>query len=94
MRTFQSLLYLEVITEGIDDLLDLLGQFSGWGKDKALSLLQTKVNSLHEGDGKCCCLSSSRLGLSNDIKSLYTGDNGARLDSRGSLKTGERWSVS
>ncbi len=55
------------VTDGNDDLLDLLSQLTGWGKDKSLALLDSWVQLLEDRDGESGGLSGTRLGLSNDI---------------------------
>jgi len=55
------------VSDGNDDLLDLLSQLTGWGKDKSLALLDVWVQLLENGDGESGGLSGTRLGLGNDI---------------------------
>jgi hypothetical protein len=55
------------VTDGNNDLLDLLGQLTGWGKDKGLALLDVWVQLLEDRDGEGGSLSGTRLGLGNNI---------------------------
>jgi hypothetical protein len=57
------------IANGHNDLLDLLGEFTGRGKDKSLALLEVGVDFLEDGDGECCRLAGTGLRLGNDIVS-------------------------
>jgi hypothetical protein len=75
------------VTNGNDDLLDLLGKLTGRSKDESLALLDRGVNLLENGNGESSRLASTRLGLGNDIVTLDDGHDSALLDSRGALKT-------
>lgn len=55
------------VTNGNDDLLDLLGQLTGGSEDQSLALLQVGVDLLKNRDGESGSLSGTRLGLCNDI---------------------------
>ena len=55
------------VSDGDDDLLNLLGQLAGWGEDKSLALLDSWVQLLEDRDGESGGLSGTRLGLGNDI---------------------------
>jgi hypothetical protein len=55
------------VTDGDNDLLDLLSQLTGWGKDKSLALLDVGVDLLEDRDGESGSLSGTRLSLGNDI---------------------------
>lgn len=57
------------VTDGNDDLLDLLSQLAGWRKDQGLAGLDIGVELLQNGDGECSSLSSTGLCLGNDIGS-------------------------
>ena len=52
-----------------NDLLNLLSQLTCWRKDQGLACLEVRVKLLQDGDGECSSLSSTRLGLSNNIGS-------------------------
>ena len=54
------------VTDGNDDLLDLLSQLAGWRKDQGLASLDIGVKLLKIGDGEC---SSAGLGLGNNVGS-------------------------
>lgn len=55
------------VTNGDDDLLDLLGQLTGGSEDKGLASLEVGVDLLEGRDGESSSLSSTRLGLGNDV---------------------------
>lgn len=55
------------VTNGNNDLLDLLGQLTGRGNNQSLACLHVGVDLLESGDGEGGSLSSTRLGLGNDI---------------------------
>lgn len=58
------------VSDSNDDLLDLLSQLTGWGKDQSLALLDGGVELLENGDRESGGLSGSRLSLCNDIATL------------------------
>lgn len=70
-----------------NDLLDLLGQLTGGGKDQSLALLDGGVDLLENGDGESGSLSSTGLGLGNDVVALDNRHDSTLLDSRGTLET-------
>lgn len=78
---------VEVVTKGDDDLLDLLGQLTSWGKDESLGLQKSEVELLEDANGESGSLSSSGLGLSDDVASLGEREDGTLLDGRGLLET-------
>lgn len=51
------------ITDGDNNLLNLLSQLTGRGKDQCLALLDGRVNLLEDGNGEGGSLASSGLGL-------------------------------
>lgn len=55
------------VTDGDDDLLDLLSQLTGRGEDEGLAGLQVGVDLLQDRDGEGGGLAGTRLGLGNDI---------------------------
>jgi len=55
------------VTDGDNDLLDLLGKLAGRGEDKGLAGLDVGVKLLEDGDGESSGLASTGLGLGNDI---------------------------
>jgi hypothetical protein len=55
------------VTNGDDDLLDLLGQFTRGGENESLALLDVGVKLLEDGDRESGGLSGSRLGLRDNI---------------------------
>lgn len=62
------------VSDGNHDLLDLLSQLTGWGKDQSLASLDVWVDLLENGDGESSGLSSTRLGLCDDIVTLMLSD--------------------
>lgn len=65
------------VTDGDDDLLDLLGQLTGGSEDKGLASLEVGVDLLQGRDGESSSLSSTGLGLGNDVGAW---DEGALAD--------------
>lgn len=55
------------VTDGDNNLLDLLSQLTGGSKDERLARLQVGVDLLKSSDGESGGLAGARLGLSNDI---------------------------
>lgn len=55
------------VTDSNDDLLDLLSQLTGRGENEGLAALNIGVELLESGDGESGSLSSTRLGLSDNI---------------------------
>jgi hypothetical protein len=55
------------VTDGDNDLLDLLGKLTGGSKDKSLAGLEGGVDLLENGDRESGSLASTGLSLSNDI---------------------------
>lgn len=55
------------VTDGDNNLLDLLSQLTGGSKDERLARLQVGVDLLESSDGESGGLASTRLGLGNDI---------------------------
>lgn len=55
------------VTNGDNDLLDLLSQLAGGGQDEGLAGLQVGVDLLQSRDGESGSLSGSGLGLSNNV---------------------------
>jgi len=60
-------LNLHEVANGNNDLLDLLSQLTGWGKDQSLAGLEGRVELLEGGDGESGGLSGTRLGLGDNI---------------------------
>lgn len=69
------------------DLLNLLGQLASGGKDQGLASLDVGVDLLENGNGESGSLSSTGLGLSDDIVALDDGHDRTLLDSRRTLET-------
>lgn len=55
------------VTNGDDDLLNLLSQLTGGGKNEGLALLEVGVDLLEDRDGESGSLSGTGLGLGDDI---------------------------
>lgn len=55
------------VTDGDDNLLNLLSQLTGGSKDEGLASLHIGVELLQSGDGESGSLSSTGLGLGDDI---------------------------
>ena len=55
------------VTNGDDDLLDLLGQLAGRGEDKGLASLEVRVDLLESRDREGGSLSGTGLGLGNNV---------------------------
>jgi len=75
------------VTDGDNDLLDLLGQFTGGGENQSLALLDVGVKLLENGDGESSGFSGSRLGLSDNIVALDDWHDSASLNSGWTLET-------
>merc|ERR1719319_2161718 len=48
-----------VVTQGHDNLLDLLGQLTGGGQNQSPAVPGVDINTLKNRDGEGCCLTSS-----------------------------------
>ena len=59
------------VTNGNNDLLDLLGQLTGGSEDQSLAGLQVGVDLLQGGDGEGGSLASTGLGLSDHIAAFF-----------------------
>lgn len=55
------------VTDGDNDLLNLLGKLASGGEDESLAGLEGGVDLLEDGDREGGSLASTGLGLSNDI---------------------------
>ncbi len=80
-------LNVHIVTQGDNDLLDLLGKLTGWREDEGLGSLDAHVELLENGYGKSSSLARSGLGLCNNVVAFDNGHDGALLDSRGPFKT-------
>jgi len=81
--------YVQEISEGHDDLGDLLGKLSGGSKDQSLAFILGMIDLLKNTDGESSGLSGSGLCLSDDIAVLEDGHDSPLLDSRRTLETCE-----
>jgi hypothetical protein len=80
-------LNIHVITKGDHDFLDLLSKLTRRGEYQSLGTLNGHIELLKDGDGECGGLSSTGLGLGNDIVTFHDGDDGTLLDGRRTLET-------
>lgn len=80
-------LHVHVVSEGQHDLLDLNGQLTGRRQAQHLGFSDRRVDGLQQGDGKRRCFAGTRLGLRNDIPTLYDGLDCSLLNCRGLLKS-------
>lgn len=55
------------VTDGDNDLLNLLSQLTSWGKDEGLAALHIWVDLLEDGDREGGGLSGTRLSLSDNV---------------------------
>lgn len=78
---------VHVVSEGDEDLLDLLGELTGRGEDESLGLLEGNVDRLEDRDREGGGLSGSRLRLRDDVVSGNDGHDGTLLDGRRTLET-------
>jgi hypothetical protein len=62
--------HIQVISESENYFLDLLSQFTSWGKDEGLAFRETIIQLLEDANREGCGLASSRLRLSDDISAL------------------------
>jgi len=76
-----------MLSKSLDDSLDLLGEFPGWGEDESLGLLDAGIDVLQDADGESTCLTGTGLGLSEGVSSLDDGKNALLVDLRGLLVT-------
>jgi hypothetical protein len=58
---------LHEVADGDDDLLNLLGELTGWCEDQGLASLDVGVDLLQDGDGEGGSLSGTGLSLGDDI---------------------------
>ncbi len=72
---------VHVVTEGDDDFLDLLGEFTSGREDKRLGALDGHIELLEDRNRERRSLSSTGLGLSDDIVAFDDGDDSPLLDS-------------
>ena len=69
-----------VVSQGHNDLLDLLGQLTGGCQNQGLAAVQLGVDLLQDGNGKSGRLSGSGLGLSDDVMAFNAGDDRTLLN--------------
>jgi hypothetical protein len=67
------------VTDGDDDLLDLLGKLASGGEDEGLAGLDVGVELLEDRDGEGGRLSGTRLGLSNHVVA-WTAESKRRVE--------------
>jgi hypothetical protein len=61
---------VHVVSEGDENLLDLLGELTGGGEDESLGLLDGNVDGLEDRDGEGRGLAGSGLSLSDNVVTL------------------------
>lgn len=83
-------LNVQIVSEGDDDLLDLLSQLASGCEDECLGAFDARIELLEDRNGESGSLAGSGLGLGNNIVALDDRDDGALLDSRGTLEAGDR----
>lgn len=84
----------QVVSQGTHDLLDLLCQLTGRGKNQGLALNQAVVKLLKNTRAEGGSFTSTRLSLLDHIKSLAKGDYASLLDRRWLLKSCHRMAKS
>ena len=72
---------LHVLTNGVNNVRALFRQLSSWCNDYSLYLIWGSIDRLQAGNGESTCFTSTRLGLSNSVLSLYDRHNALLLDS-------------
>mmetsp|Transcript_14782 Transcript_14782/g.25605 ORF Transcript_14782/g.25605 Transcript_14782/m.25605 type:complete len:510 (-) Transcript_14782:111-1640(-) len=80
-------LELHVITQGLDDLLDLLGQLAGGSENHGLHFRHGGVDILQASDDKGCGLAHTGLCLRNGIAAHDEGHDSTLLNRRRLLET-------
>ena len=78
---------VHIVPECDHDFLDLLCEFAGGGEDERLAALDGHIELLKDGDGEGGGLSSTRLGLGDDIVPFYYRHDRPLLDGRRTLET-------
>ena len=68
------------VADSNDDLLNLLSQFTGGGKNERLALLHIGIDLLENGNGESSGLASTGLGLRNDIVTCRVLVSGKKKD--------------
>ena len=79
--------YTKIVSKCPHHLLNLLSKLSSGCQDQSLAFRHTIVKLLQNTRAESCCLSSSRLSLLNNIKTLTEGHNSPLLNSRGFFET-------
>lgn len=75
------------LTNGHDDRLNLDSQLTSRSQDQGLGLELAQVNLLQDADGESGSLTSTTLGLGNNITVTDDGNDTALLNGRRALKT-------
>jgi len=76
-----------VVTKGENDLLDLLGQFTGGAEDESLSARSVDVDLLEARDGEGGGFTGTGLGLRDDVVALGAWNDSSHLDGGRLLET-------
>jgi hypothetical protein len=61
---------LKEFTQTEDDLLDLVGQFTGRSQNETLGFIYAAIDELESGNGKSSSLAHTGLGLGNGVSLL------------------------
>ena len=77
----------EVVTECPHDLLDLLGELSGWSEDEGLALDDGEVQLLEDAGAEGGGFAGSGLGLLDHVEAFAERDDSSLLDCRWLLET-------
>jgi len=78
---------VHVVSEGDENLLDLLSELTSGSEDESLGLLKGDVDRLKDGDGEGGGLSSSGLSLSDNIVSSNDGHDSTLLNGGRTFET-------
>ena len=78
---------VHVVTQGNNDILNLLSKFTSGGQNKRLNSLQVRVDTLQNGNRERGGLTRTRLGLRNNIVTFDHWNDSTGLNSRGAFET-------
>ena len=72
---------LHILANGVNNVRALFRQLTSWCNDNSLYLIWGSIDWLQASNGESTCFTSTRLGLSNCVLSLYDRHNALLLDS-------------
>ena len=72
---------LHILANSVNNVRALFRQLTSWCNDNSLYLVWGSIDRLQAGNGESTCFTSTRLGLSNCVLSLYDRHNALLLDS-------------